>query len=373
MTFLLLSDVCSDSASMASPPKNLENITKAPEAEAEDLSIIPVLKEVAPPSHLNSNFMLWKASAQQRSLDTTSLFGSTINLQWVPFKEVFLNDMVSIWNSYESRTDYVCKVKCEPGFYNPINRDKFEFLEWVSGSYGSFPALAVIVCEGYDVLIGKNKYGLGKILPKQSSFYLPWEGYEYTYYYYDVLSINKGSYSQEVTNVMYDTNQAKFLELPPELLMIYSLDNYMCQSVNKTVTHWSTTADENYWDIQCSTIYGDSMSFTAGIPELISGSVSVSTEKTFTTTFGKTSDTSNCHPLSVNVTLKPNQSCKIKILEKKVTATVPFTARLSRTYWNGNRASTTVVGQYHGVQVMEGKPVIEKCEQIPNAQPCPSE
>ncbi|KAG2458350.1 NATT3 protein, partial [Polypterus senegalus] len=358
--------------------------------------------------------MLQNTSPQRRSLDSTSVFGSTINLQWVPFTGFVPKYRVSIWNSYESRTDYVCKVKCEPGFYNPskgsrcyyayggkeyysysfdflVNWDNFELLEWVPGSYGSYPALAVKVCEGYDVLVGKNKYGLGKVVPKQSSFYLPWEGYQYAYYYYDVLSINKGSYSQEVTNVMYDTNKAKVLELPFEMLKMSSLDNYECQSVKRTVTLKGTslnkyeclsinnifthdlTTDENHWDIQRSKMYGKSIIFSAGIPEFHSGSVSVSIETQFRTTLGKPLNISDHYKVSVEMIVDPSHSCKVKILEKKVTASIPFTARLSRFYSSGNRASTSIVGQYHGMQAENLKAVVEKCEQIPNAQPCPSE
>ncbi|XP_039618889.1 natterin-3-like [Polypterus senegalus] len=300
-----------------------------------------------------------------------------------------------MWNYYASRTDYVCKVHCEPGFYSPskgsrcfyayggkehysssfdilVNRDHFEFLQWVSGKYGSIPSLPIRSCEGYDAFVGKNRYGLGKVVPKHTAFFLPWEGYEYFYKDYDVLSIKPGSYSQKISNVIYDTNQMNFLELPPDVLRVASVDNHECQSAKKSVTLVATTTNEKRWGIQRSTMYGVSVTITAGIPQLISGSVSVSTEKTFTTTLGETSSTSDSHSLSVEVTVQPNHFCRVMMVGKKVTADIPYTARLSRTYWNGKIASTTVVGKYQGVKIGEVKAVIQRCEQIPDAQPCPA-
>ncbi|XP_051787654.1 natterin-3-like [Erpetoichthys calabaricus] len=395
LTFLLLSDVCSGSASMASPVKNPENITQVPEAEAVDLPVIPILIEVNPPPDLNSSFMFRKASAQRSSLDSSSVVDSTVNLQWVPFTGSVPSDTVSMWNYYASRTDYVCKVHCEPGFYSPskgsrcfyayggkehysssfdilVNRDHFEFLQWVSGKYGSIPSLPIRSCEGYDAFVGKNRYGLGKVVPKHTAFFLPWEGYEYFYKDYDVLSINPGSYSQKISNVIYDTNQMNFLELPPDVLRVASVDNHDCQSAKKSVTLVATTTNEKRWGIQRSTMYGVSVTITAGIPELFTGSVSVSTEKTFTTTLGETSSTSDSHSLSVAVTVQPNHFCRVMMVGKKVTADIPYTARLSRTYWNGKIRSTTVVGKYQGVKIGEVKAVIQRCEQIPDAQPCPT-
>ncbi|KAG2455203.1 NATT3 protein, partial [Polypterus senegalus] len=363
LAFLLLGDVCSDSASPASPPKNLEDLARqASEAEA-DLLLNPDLEEVIPPLALDSSFMLLNTSAQVNLLDSRSIFGDNVNLQWNYFKGSLPKDAVSIKNGYASRTDYVCKSGCEPGFYNP---------KWVPGSYGSYPSSAVRSCGGTNVFVGKNQYGLGKVVPKHSAFFLPWEGKEYFYKTYDVLSINRGSYSQKISNVIYNINQANLLEQPPQVLKISSVDNYECQTVKKTVTLEATTTNERRWDVQRSSMYGISISITAGIPSIISGSVSVSTEETFTTTLGQTSSTSNSHSLSVEVNVQPNYSCRVKMVGKKMTADIPYTARLGHTYWNGRTEWTTVVGTYKGLEVGEVKAVVERCEQIPNAQPCPS-
>ncbi|KAG2458347.1 NATT3 protein, partial [Polypterus senegalus] len=138
--------------------------------------------------------------------------------------------------------------------------------QWVPVLYGSYPLTAITTCESYNVLVDKNRYSLGKVVPKSTYFYLPWEGKEYYYKYYDVLSINTGSYNQKLSDVVYDTNEANVLEQPPEVLMISPFDNYVCQSIKKIVTLEATTMNKRCWDVQHSAIYGDSINIIVGIP-----------------------------------------------------------------------------------------------------------
>ncbi|XP_039610038.1 natterin-3-like [Polypterus senegalus] len=225
-------------------------------------------------------------SSQLRSLDSPSVVGNTVSLQWVHFNGSVPSGTVSILNDYASRTDFVCKAHCEPGFYNS----------------------SIKSCEDYNAVVGKNSYGLGMVVPKHSAFFLPWEGKEYYYKYYDVLSINTGSYSQKISNDIYDTNQANLLEQPPEVLNMSSLDNYECQSIKRTVTLKATTMSERCCNIQHSALSEVFINVTAGIP------------------------------------------VETLVLKEQ----------------------TTVVGKYQGEEISEVKVVVELCEQIPNAQPCPS-
>ncbi|KAG2458351.1 NATT3 protein, partial [Polypterus senegalus] len=360
-----------------------------------DLPVNPNFKKVVSPLALDSGFLSQNMLAQLRSSDSPSIVANTVNLQWVNFNGFVPTGAVFIWNDFTSRTDYVCKVNCEPGFYNLqkvpkcfysyggkefhsnsfdilVNLGNFEFLEWGPGLDISHPSLAVTTCEGYDVLVGKNRYGLGKVVPKSSYFYLPWKGKEYYYKYYDILSINIGSYSQKLSDVVYDTNKANVLEQPPEVLKISPLDNHECQSIKKTFTLEATTMNKRCWDIQHSAMYGVSINVIAGIPSFLSGSVRISTKKMFTITLGEISSTPNNHSLFIEVSVQPKYSCIVKIVGKKVTTNISFIARLSRTYWNGRKENTIVVGKYQGEEIGEVKIVVERCKEIPSTQPCPS-
>ena len=84
------------------------------------------------------------------------------SIEWQTWNHVLPNGAVSIYNGYVGRTDYVCKVECETGFYTPskgnicyfpyggkeyegnpfqilVNKDNFQLLEWKEGSDGSVP------------------------------------------------------------------------------------------------------------------------------------------------------------------------------------------------------------------------------------------
>lgn len=101
----------------------------------------------------------------------SNIFGDNVNLEWLNWEGSLPNGAVAIYNSYTQRTDYVCKHNCEAGFYNPglgpycrypygnceyyapkfqilANKDNFEVLQWLGGSYGSVPRHAVRTCPG---------------------------------------------------------------------------------------------------------------------------------------------------------------------------------------------------------------------------------
>uniref|UniRef100_A0A8C4T1Q2 Natterin-4-like n=1 Tax=Erpetoichthys calabaricus TaxID=27687 RepID=A0A8C4T1Q2_ERPCA len=354
---------------------------------------LSVLFVFIPPLALDSSSTPLRMSARLNLLGSQSVFDASENLQWVPFHMSAPKDAVLIWNTYTSCFEYVCKVDCIPGYYTPRkgarcffayggrehysesfqildNKDKFELLEWVPGSYGTYPSSAVRACAHTDVFVGKNKYGLGKVDSKNTAFFLPWKGKEYYYKKYDVLSIKRKSYSQKISNVIYDISQANLQEQPPQILKKSSVDNHECQTVKKTVILEATTKNERRWDIQRSSMIGASLIFTAGIPSVIAGTITISTEKTFTITLGQTSSTSNGHSLSIEVNVPPNYSCRVNMIGKQMTTDIPYTASLSRTYDDGNTASTTIVGTYKGLDVGEVTAVVERCVKIPNAQPC---
>ncbi|CAB1321711.1 unnamed protein product, partial [Coregonus sp. 'balchen'] len=54
----------------------------------------------------------------------------------------------------------------------------------------------------------------------------------------------------------------------------------------------------------------------------------------------------------------------------KMTANIPFTGRLSRTYHNGDTHWTTITGIYDGVRVGEINAVVERCQPVSDDIPC---
>ncbi|XP_030218725.1 natterin-3 [Gadus morhua] len=325
---------------------------------------------------------------------TPFVFGDNVNLGWLAWNQSLPDGAVAVYNGYTERTDYVCKHQCEAGFYRPslgpychypyadrgyraadfqvlVNKDNFEFLEWKEDSYGSVPKDSVRTCSGVDIFVGKNKYGLGKVVSLHEAFFLPWEGDEYWYKKYQVLSINRDAYSQHISHVVYALNDAQIFQHPPETMRISGVTNNDCQTVTKTVTISKSTETETTWNIGRGTMLGVKGSITAKIPLLGSGGIELGGEKTLQFDRGTSVTEAISHSVSVELSVPPNHSCRVRMEGRKFTADIPYTARLSRTYQGGETQWTSVSGTYDGVQIGEVRAVVDRCEAVVDAKPCP--
>ncbi|XP_028313537.1 natterin-3-like [Gouania willdenowi] len=369
--------------SKSSKYKKVSLLNPELEDQIPELRSNPVVSSPLTPSDLKN----------QHDLPSSFLFGANVNLEWLTWDGSLPNGAVSIYNGYTERTDYVCKYKCEAGFYNPglgpycrypygnqeyyapefeilANKDNFEFLEWKEDSYGSVPQHSVRTCLGVGIYVGKNKYGLGKVVPQFDAFFLPWEGDEYWYKTYQVLTINKNAYTQHISDVKYAIDDVAIFQYPPETMRISGVTNNECQSVVKTVTISKTSEVETTWNIGRETMLGITGSITAKIPLLGSGGIELSGEKTLQFSRGTTVVESLSHSVSVELTTPPNHSCRVRMEGRKLKADIPYTARLSRTYPNGETQWTSISGTYDGVQIGEVRAVVDRCEPVVDAEPC---
>ncbi|XP_040898618.1 natterin-3-like [Toxotes jaculatrix] len=319
--------------------------------------------------------------------------GDGSDLQWVTWNNSLPKYAVSIFNGYADRIDYVCKYRCEAGFYTPskgpychypnknkeydgspfeilVNRDNFEILEWKEDSYGSVPQNSVRTCSGENIFIGKNKYGLGKVSPQDKAFYLPWEGYEYWYHYYQVLTINKDIISQQIYDVQYNVNESKLFYYPPEVLRQSAISNYECRPVLKIDSLSKTYQVEQSWDVAVSIGAGVKTSITASLPLIVSVGIEFSTEVTLQFSWGNTVAEATTDTVTVELTAPPNHLCVVKTVQYKYKVDIPFTARLSRTYGNGEIHTMSISGTYDCVQVGEVRAVVDRCETLNNSTPC---
>ncbi|TKS78163.1 Natterin-4 [Collichthys lucidus] len=157
------------------------------------------LEDVFPSREVSKPTQIREIQQTKMTSHSFPMFAEYINLKWVTWNGSLPNGAVAIFNGYTERTDYVCKVNCEAGFYTPskgnfcqypyadkeyasskfevlVNVDHFEFIEWTEDSYGSVPQYAIKTCPNSDIYVGKNKYGLGKVVAQHEAFFLPWEG-----------------------------------------------------------------------------------------------------------------------------------------------------------------------------------------------------
>lgn len=353
----------------------------------------PTLENVFPSREVTKPALIRDIPQAEMKSQSPPMFGEHTNLKWVAWDGSLPNGAVAIFNGYTERTDYVCKVNCEAGFYTPskggfcqypyadreyrsskfevlVNVDHFEFLQWVEDSYGSVPNYAVKTCPNSDIYVGKNKYGLGKVVTQHEAFFLPWEGDEYWYKSYQVLAINRDSYSQHISHVEYAIDQMELFHHPPEALQFARVTNLECRNVEKMVKLEKTTTMEKTWDIGRETRNGSVSTMTAKVPILGPGNVDFSKEQTVTFSEGTKMVESISHAVSVNLEVPPNHSCAVRMEGRKMTADIPFTGRLSRTNHNGDTHWTYITGTYDGVSVGEINAVVERCQPVTDAVPC---
>ncbi|XP_055359695.1 natterin-3-like isoform X2 [Betta splendens] len=317
------------------------------------------------------------------------------NLEWQTWCGSLPNGAVLIYNKYVGRTDYVCKHDCDAGFYRPdegpfchysdkevghetsqfeilVNKQNTEILEWKEASRGSVPQHSVLTCpDKKNVYVGMNKYGLGKVVPQEKAFFLPWHKKEYWYNDYQVLTFSKDVVSEDIYDVKYKMDQAKIIKFPQKTIDTLSISNNLCQSVLKTMTLSKTTQESQRWEHSFSVQMGVKISFEAEIPMLASTGVELRTQVSYQFTKETTHTESNNHLVSITYDVPPNHFCTVRMVGRKSEVTVPYTARLRRTYRDGQTREASFSGTYKGVQFGEVHTILDRCVLKADNKPCP--
>ncbi|XP_014861316.1 PREDICTED: natterin-3-like [Poecilia mexicana] len=316
--------------------------------------------------------------------------GDTGKLRWEKWNGSLPNGSVSIYNSYADRIDYICKVGCNSGFYNPrmgpychypnknkenlsssfqvlVNEDNFEIVVWKEGSDGSVPKNSIRTCSSEEMYVGKNEYGLGKVDPKDKCFYLPWKGSQYWYRSYEVLT-HMMAEEDLISDVSYFINKAIIIKGLPTTLQSSTTVNHGLSPVIQTVSLTKTTTDERWWDISSSVTVGVTTTISTGIPFIVSGNIEISAETTHTFSGGHTWTEQISHSVTLQLTVPPNHSCTVKMVGYQYKMEIPFTAHLKRTYEDGETRSVIISGTYHGVQVGEIRVEVEPCQPLSNSE-----
>ncbi|XP_015243042.1 PREDICTED: natterin-3-like [Cyprinodon variegatus] len=277
---------------------------------------------------------------QKRDLPSSFLFDDNVNLKWLTWNGFLPNGAVSIYNGYTKRTDYVCKYQCEAGFYNPslgpYCRYPYGDREYYASSGGSRMKLLVLIL--LSALQAISSASLKEIVKKSIQH---GKGDEYWYKHYQVLTINRDAYTQHITDVKYGIDEVAIYQYAPETMHNSRVTNNECQAIVKTATISKTSEVEKTWNIGRATKIGITSSITANIPLIGSAGIEMSVEKTMQFSSGLTVVESVSHSVSVELKVQPNHSCRVRMEGRKMKADIPFTARLSRTYRNGQTRWTS--------------------------------
>ncbi|XP_071339975.1 natterin-4-like isoform X1 [Trachinotus anak] len=338
----------------------------------------------------------------------SSAFNIIGKLKWKPWGGSIPTEAVSIDNTYVGRKDYVCKYRCHAGFHNPdlgsychysyggevnkdpsfeilVNEDNFEILEWKDGSYGSVPQHSVWTCSTKEIYVGKNKYGLGKVQPEQQNFFLLWKGSEYSYNSYQVLTVREDVKTEHISNVEYNNKEAKLFQNSSESMHFSTMNNLECNAALKTANFSKAYQMVRKWHINSPVLTGAQRKISAGIPAITlkvgTAGVPANLPRNLNIEIGPqvaseysgaTTDTQAfTHSTSVEFTIPPNHHCTIYMVEYKHKVIIPFTARLERTYSNGETTSTTISGTYENIWTGEIQAVVDRCVPTADARPCP--
>ncbi|KAM9294465.1 natterin-3-like [Gastrophryne carolinensis] len=314
------------------------------------------------------------------------------SLQWVDWAGSIPAGAVSIYNSFTSRTDYVCSVaNCATGFYSTnkgaycyyangeqefrasifkilVNDQNFEYIQWLPGSYGSVPPNPVSRCSG--VFVGKNQYGLGKVVPSSSVLALPYNGNAYTYDMYEVLNLNTNYHTQTLTGFSYNSNQATFYQEGVQVLTSLKVFNNACQRISKTVTLSKTILVEKYWNTGRSTKNGVSTMITCSIPSISGTSVSFPSAVQFEWQDGSPHTESRTLSRSLSVTVNPQHECEVVLEGRNVHTEIPFSSSLTRFFQNAESHSVNIKGIFSNAQIDYVTISLGQCKRIANAPPC---
>ncbi|XP_054629495.1 natterin-3-like [Dunckerocampus dactyliophorus] len=325
--------------------------------------------------------------------DSKSFHFDETNLEWKTTYGSIPSGAVSIYNSYSKRVDYICKVGCNAGYYNPesssecnfsnngygysespfellVNKDNFEVLLWKQGSYGSVTPFSIKTCQNEDIYVGKNEYGLGKVKVSDQAFYLPWGSTEYWYRDYQVLEVEKDVRKEDMMDVQYHTDGVTPVVYPPEVLNKDTVFNYNCQPIKRTSTLSKSISRSNKWDTTFSFTAGVGTTIKTGIPFIVQGQFQFRVSASYKLVKGSTLTETTTHSLAVDTVVPVGHSCTITMQGKKYGMDIPYTAHLKRTYSNGETTWTSFTGTYRSVQVSEVQAVVDRCDPLPDAKPC---
>lgn len=315
------------------------------------------------------------------------------NLEWVTWLGYIPDTAVSIYNGYAERRDYVCKHGCDCGFYNPemgpycyypylwreyksssfeilVNKDDFELIEWKKNSFGYVPQYSVRTCPSQNEYVGKNIYGLGKVNGDFGVFFLPWGGFAFWYLDYQVLTFSREILSDDISHVKYEIERNHTIKYPPETLSKTVVSNNECNPMTEKVSLSDTIEEEQRWNTSFFIPSDIPVTITTKVPLISASGITMSPVRSFRLSKGTTHIQSNTLSITTEQEVPATHSCQVSMLGHKYQADIPFTARLRRTYRNGETRWTSISGTFNTVRVGEVEVDVGACKPIPDPKPC---
>ncbi|XP_071657252.1 natterin-4-like [Patagioenas fasciata] len=316
-------------------------------------------------------------------------------LRWVPFEGTLPPDAVSNWNEYTGRLEYVCSTPtrgCNTGAHVPargpfcfypygnwerstnvfkvlVNVGGFEALGWVDDSFGNVPKNAVEGCPSIDVFVGRNRYGLGKVSKGQRAAFVMVDGEEVWDKWYQVLVVKKGPANVTVEDVTYNVSGA--VERGEDVTLVTStVRNEGCRWARRNVTLEEATETEHDWELDQSAFAAVRGVLRAALLTF-NGTIWEATNVTDVPWVGGASAGQYvAHTHVVEQELRPRTACTVALEGRRWDVRVPFAARLTRDFGDGQPHRVAVTGWARSCTVLGVRPRVKECWPIADVPPC---
>lgn len=316
-------------------------------------------------------------------------------LKWVAFEGKLPADAVSNWNGYAKRTEYVCSTQvlgCNTGAYIPdrgpfcffpygerersthhfkvlVNVGDFEALDWVDKSFGSVPENAVEGCPSVDIFVGRNRYGLGKVFKGQRALFVAVDGEEVWYKWYQVLVVKKGLANITISDVRYNVSGA--VEHREDVTLTKTaVRNEGCRGARKAVTLEEVTEMEHDWEMD-QRVFATIRGVLQAALLVFNGTGWEVTNVTDVPWVGGASTSKYVvHTHVVEEEVQPRTACTVALEGRRLDVHIPFTARLTRDFGDGQPHHVAVTGWARSRAVWGVRADVKECWAITDVPPC---
>lgn len=315
-------------------------------------------------------------------------------LSWEPFRVELLPNSVSNWNAYINMTEYVCLPKawtCSVGSYVPnhgpycsyslggaqksfefnllVNKGKLEALRWVDDSFGDIPENAVESCESFDIYVGRNRYGLGKVSKEHRALFVVVDGEEIWFKWYQVLTVKTGPSNITISSVVY--NLSAVMEHSEDVAIRKTeVKNEGCRGMKPDVTLEEAIEVEQDWELDHE-IFRNIRGVLEAPMLVFNGKKWDVTNITNITWVGRASAGEYIeHSHKIKVEMQPRTTCTVVMTGRRLDARIPFSANLTRDFGDGQPHWVEVTGVTRSQQVVDIQVGIESCRPLPASTQC---
>lgn len=304
-------------------------------------------------------------------------------------------DAVSSWNGYAGRLEFVCSTAargCNTGAHVPargpfcfypygnwewrtgdfkvlVNVGGFEALGWVDDSFGNVPKNAVEGCPSVDVFVGRNRYGLGKVSKRQRAAFMMVDGEEVWYKWYQVLVVKKGPANVTVEDVSYNVSGA--VERGEDVtLTTTTVRNEGCRGARRNVTLEEATETEHDWQLDQSAFAAVRGVLRAALLTFNGTGWEATNVTDVPWVGGASAGQYVVHTHVVEEELRPRTACAVALEGRRSDVRVPFAARLTRDFGDGQPHRVAVTGWARSRTVLGVQPRVKECWPIADVPPC---